>query len=136
MSRILVAVLGASMLAGTLPAKSDGTWIQVFNTPLKKPTPGTIADEYGWWGTGWYVDVKSIVKRGNKAYFNSSLVLLGQTGRPCLSSVCGWDKTKAAPERKVSDIANCSTLQLIKADGSPKGKQGDISYALAKFACE
>lgn len=68
----------ASTLLSISPSYAEGTWILAAHGDLRKPSPGTIGEQYGIWGMGWYVDIKSIAKRGNRAYFNSSAVILGE----------------------------------------------------------
>jgi hypothetical protein len=125
----------ASTLLSISPSNAEGTWILAAHGDLRKPSPGTIGEQYGIWGMGWYVDVKSIAKRGNRAYFNSSTVILGEGKKPCSRTSCGWDFSKGAPTKITSNIANCSTKQLIDAQGLPAGKQGEITNRIASFAC-
>jgi hypothetical protein len=126
-------------IVGTLlsvsPSNAEGTWILAAHGDYGKPSPGTIGEQFGIWGMGWYIDVRSIAKRGNRAYFNSGTVILGEGKKPCSRTSCGWDFSKGAPSKITSNIANCSTKQLIDAQGLPVGKQGEITKRMAAFAC-
>ena len=128
-------IIATCFILVALPAHAAGTWVLAAHGDQRKPTPGTFGEQYGLWGMGWYVDIKSIVKRGNRAYFNQSVVFLGEGKRPCESKSCGWDFTRGEPTRINSSIADCKTKQLIDATNQPLGKQGEITRQIANFAC-
>lgn len=141
MRRVLTAALSSALLVVGTPARShESAWVLVAETPRTKPTPGTVAWSDGIWGTGYYVDLRSIVRRGNRSYFNHSFAFLGPGGDPCHKKVCLWNFGKGAPENVVTGIANCNTFKLIKNDGSKYGTFGigvDIPYysTIARFVC-
>ena len=47
-------------------------WYMVSNTRLEVPTPGTMGEQYGIYSTGFFVDLKSIVKRGSLVYWSEN----------------------------------------------------------------
>ncbi len=119
-----------------IPLLASGTWIMANNPIIKKPTPGTIGSGYGWWGWGYFVDMKSIIKRGNIVFFNEAWVALGQDKRPCRDSLCQWDHSRNIPARSHPRIANCTTKQIGNGMGERNFK--DVSggrLELLQFVC-
>ena len=47
-------------------------WYLVSNTRPEVPTPGTMGEQYGIYSTGFFVDLKSIVKRGSLVYWSEN----------------------------------------------------------------
>ncbi|WP_186988324.1 hypothetical protein [Synechococcus sp. MIT S9220] len=127
----------AAVIAGLLipiPSVQAGeTWVMASWEMHGKPKPGTIAEEYNWWGLGYYIDLQSVVKKGDLVFYYDGWVPLDSDKRP--TTGIGWNNKESKPKDKFLRIANCKTLEF-KAYESANFKQADPAYRpLIKFAC-
>ena len=122
--RGIAAAITGLLLA--LPAVHAGeTWVMAAWQQSGPPKPGTIAAEYGWHGLGFYIDLQSVVRRGDLVFYYDGWVPLDGNRKPI--QVLGWDKSQNKPETKNLRIANCRTLEF-KANETADYKQADVAY--------
>ena len=109
-------------------AKAEGTWILV-HQKFSKMEPGSIGEYLNMGGFAWWVDAKSIVKRGDTAYFNVSTMVLDKNGnlpRERSYKGIGWS-------------ANCATRKVRgpKGEWHSWGTSNDgLYYSVGKFVCD
>ena len=83
MKRLLLPLLAALALPTGVNAE---TWLQAANIMFNNAKPGTLGHmsckEVNICGMGLFVDIKSIVKRGNFVYFNLDIKSLDNNAVP------------------------------------------------------
>ena len=124
MKKIVLVLLSALTLPTAVNAE---TWVQVANLMNTNAKPGTmgytLCKERNRCGLGLFVDVKSIVKRGNFVYFNFDTKIV--------------DKNAVPKDREFNGVgwtADCEKELLgpnlkIRAPGNQEKK-------LLKFLCD
>ena len=130
LARLVSLAVSAPLLSAT-PAIAQ-TWVMAAWEQGTPPKPGTIAAEYNWHGMAYYIDLRSVVAKGNFVYYYDAWIPIDHNKRPVLS----WDRTLNQPKTKHLRIANCKTLEY-KPNETSNWKAADPAYRpLIKLACE
>ena len=132
MKKVAAAIAG--LLIASPAVHAGETWVMGAWQMSGPPKPGTIAEDYDWHGLGFYIDLQSVVRRGDLVFYYDAWIPLDGNRRPI--QVLGWDKSQNKPERKNLRIANCKTLQS-KSNETANFKRVDPAYRpVIHLACD
>ena len=107
---IAAATISALTLGATAEAQTNAVWVPVYRRSYAESQPGTYGESLynnGVGGMAVFVDAKSIVRRGNFAYFNSTLTSVNLQGLP----------TKPL-EAGVGKQVDCQTKSTLTSKGT------------------
>lgn len=131
MKRIAAAIAG--LLVASPAVHAGETWVMASWEMGGPPKPGTIAAEYNWHGMGYYIDLQSVVRRGDLVFYYDGWVPLDGNREPIQR--LGWDKAQKKPGNKFLRTANCKTLEF-KAKETADFKLADAPYrGVIHLAC-
>ena len=113
-------------------AEAGEIWIEVHRQMWGKPKPGTVGEANNLWGFAVYIDVESITRKGDFAYYNVSHVYLDENG---FTHTDGPVKGNPGELGNTGWEANCRT-QMVKVSAS----EGWVSWSkkggnAARIAC-
>ena len=123
----LLLAFGSVDMAAFQGANAEGTWVVVYKN-FSKSNPGTLGWEMNIGGLAYWVDVRSLVRRADMAYFNISSSILDRNGNFPSNEVhsgTGW-------------MANCSTQKIQGPSGGWKSwsDPSNAAYAaIGDFVC-
>lgn len=124
---IPAAATAAAVALSTLmpkPAEASPTWIEVYRSKYKVK-PGTWGAELGMHGIASYVDARSIVRRGDFAYFNMTRTMLNKAGI----------RRGDLPLTGFGAEANCRTQTFTTSAGGVKAWGNDEPGNIGRFVC-
>ena len=131
MRRIAAAIAG--LLIATPAVFAGETWVMASWESKGPPKPETLAEEYGWYGNGYYIDLQSVVRKGDLVFYNDGFSGLDRNKRPIQVF---WDEQGRRPIRTRLRIANCKTSDWKERETSDF-KQPDVAYRpVIQLACK
>lgn len=134
--KLLTAMVTTALLIAAPGAKAGETWVKVTDTYRKTVTPGTLAEEFGWHGMAFYLDLQSIVTKGEITYYNDSWIPVDAYNMPDKRLLeDNWDFRKNQPLSKNARQVKCATLETFKpASNSFISAKGEL-LEIAKMVC-
>ena len=134
--KLLTAIATTALLIAAPGAKAGETWVKVTDTYEEKVQPGTLAEELGWHGMAFYVDLQSIVTKGEITYYNDSWITLNAINRPHKTLADeSWDFRKNQPLSRNARQVKCATLETFKPSKNAFVPAKGVSLEIAKMVC-
>ena len=130
---IPAATTAAVVAIGTLmpsPAKAERVLIEIDRLTWEPDPPGSVAEKGRIYGFASYIDVQSIIRRGDFAYYNTVSFCLNEGGMRF--PVCPVEGQPGFSPH--GHEANCRT-QMVKAADGWKAWGNNWFGAAARIAC-
>jgi hypothetical protein len=135
--KLLTAIATTALLIAAPSVNAGETWVKVTDTYKRSVKPGTIAEEFGWHGMAFYIDLQSIVTKGDITYYNDSWIPLNRINQPHQElAERYWDFQRNQPRSRNARQVNCATLKVLDPKTNTFTSVSGSNLELAKMACK
>lgn len=134
----ILTTIAAAALFITAPSVNAGeTWVKVTDTYKKTVQPGTLAEDVGWHGMAFYIDLQSVVTKGDITYFNDSWIPVNRINQPHSSlAEDSWDFQKNQPRSRHGRQVKCATFKTLDPKTNTFTPTNGPMLELVKMACK